>query len=149
MGRRMPQGVEMCVDQTTTISTYMLDPGFMEDAQRLKNLVPTFAAYYAVAAMASIKEYRVTVEMLTKMSFIPDRKTKPDHTVFTPSDEGHMKLALVSAMLQRACGTTVETPLLQTECQPGRLRPGCRPAVGRRQYSSCSVHVAGGIGQQW
>ena len=92
-----------------------MDFRFVEDTQRKKNLVPTFATYYgAVAAMVSMKECLVTVEMLANVSLTPDEKDNPDYTVSTLAGECCMKLALGRVMLQRACGTTVETPLLRT-----------------------------------
>ena len=83
--------------------------------QRKKNLMPPFAAYYGVAtAVASIKECRVTVEMLANVGYTPDRKSKLDHTVSTLTGGIRTKLAVVSAMLLRACVTAAEMSLLRT-----------------------------------
>ena len=98
----------------------MMEIGCVGDVQRKKNLVPPFATYNGtVNTVASIKECRVAVEMLANVGYTPDRKTKPDHTVSTLTGGICTKLALVSAMFQRACGTAEETPLLRTRSRSG------------------------------
>ena len=135
----------MCVDHTAVISTCMMDIGCVEDVQRKKNLVPSFFAYYSAAtSVASIKECRVTVEMLANVGYTPGRNTKPDHIVSTLMGGICTKLALVSAMLLRACGTAADAPLLRTRSRSGSQDASALDAVwppawlsGRRALLAC------------
>ena len=108
----------MCVDHATAISTFMMEIGCVEDMQRKKDLATPYSAYYgAVTTVASIKECRFTVEMLANVGHLPDKNITPDQSTLTGGS--CTKLALASAILQRAYGTAAETPMLLTRSRSG------------------------------
>ena len=65
--------------------------------QLKKKFMPPFTTYYGAAtAVASIKECRVTVEMLASVGYTPDKNTTPDHTMSTLTGGICMKLTLAT-----------------------------------------------------